>query len=201
MSAPVATALVHDDDEIQNVIERYADKLKAGFNGIFFVMSKETHQAFGLTVLAMFIDMGQLTSFALPDPSFFDMAFTPNLRAFAAITKLFQFEKLLFSSSGQQDIQIGFVLVVVCSLLLNVAYVGYSWVHQNFQYIWTVRLLRKTAAFLVGIGYIPIVSVLASAFQCSSGGVYCTILQIVVSIVGLMFIPFSLATTSTVRDV
>ena len=52
---------------------------------------------------------------------------------------------------------------------------SYAWISQNFNNVWTVRLLRVLTGFMMGALYIPIVTTFSNSLACGGDSDYLTL--------------------------
>jgi hypothetical protein len=52
---------------------------------------------------------------------------------------------------------------------------SYAWITQNFNNVWTVRLLRVLTGFMMGALYIPIISTFSHSLACDTHADFTTL--------------------------
>jgi PAS domain-containing protein len=185
-----------EDEHGQNAISKFFNTLQDGLVGVLYIMGKDMSGSYFIAVLSMFVDCAQLAALA-----------TPTLFGFSEMNEYLDPLHVFFNSfqfSQLSHLNYFFVptaLILVVGLFFNVLYVGYCWIHQMFNWLFIVRLLRASATILTGVLYIPILTIFAGTIHCAGlEPQQCMIFQPFVALCVVFFIPFALINTATFFD-
>eukprot|EP00741_Cyanophora_paradoxa_P022538 tig00021491_g21764.t1 len=135
--------------------------------GVVAVMKKGSERKLRWAILETAIVAIQYIFFPLQLFSWDGIAWAEEARRIIRLAVPFR----LSSFSFQSYLAVFWTAASVVAACLGVAfYVGYAFAHQDFRFMLPLRLLRFAVSNVVGIAYMPLISVFSSVFNCPAPG-------------------------------
>ena len=110
-----------------------------------------------------------MLAFPINTSSTFPWANVPTMRTLSNFLKLFSL-KTLSASVGLSFSPVGFYLCLswIIIIVVTAIWCGYSFSQKHFRVLWPLRFLRLGAKITTTGLFIPMTTVLLSAFDCQS---------------------------------